>query len=77
MLAVTATFAIVILITTPELAALSFLFDPVLLDVALLFFGTQLLLFHGQRRSFFAVTRANIMRCFKPIGSRRRISEPA
>lgn len=69
LLTIAATIAIVILVMTPELVALSFLFDPVLLDVALLFFGTQLLLFHGQIRSFFAATSASIVRRLKRIRS--------
>ena len=71
LLVIAATMAIVILVMTPELAALSFLFDPVLLDVALLFFGTQLLLFHRQIGSFFAATSASIARRFKAIRSKR------
>ena len=71
LLAVAATLAIVLLVMTPELAALSFLFDPVLLDVAILFFGTQILLFNGQIRSFFATTSASIARRIRTISAKR------
>ncbi|MGP1664688.1 MAG: hypothetical protein ACTS5I_01985 [Rhodanobacter sp.] len=71
LLGATAAVALVILVVNPELAALSFLFDPVLLDVAILFFGTQILLFDGQIRSFFSTARANIAHYFKAIRSRR------
>lgn len=56
-----AAVALVMLVMNPELAALSFLFDPVVLDVAIVFLGTQLVLFNGQIRSFFAATWSRIM----------------
>lgn len=59
------------LVMSPELAALSFLFDPVVLDVAIVFLGTQLLLFNGQIQSFFAATGSNILRRVKAINLNR------
>ena len=52
LLGVAAAVALVILVVNPGLAALGFLFDPMLLDVAIVLFGTQFLLFKGQVRSF-------------------------
>lgn len=61
LLGVVAAVALVMLVMNPELAALSFLFDPIVLDVAIVFLGTQLLLFNGQIRSLFAATCSRIM----------------
>ena len=61
MLGVVAAVALVMLVMNPELAALSFLFDPIVLDVAIVFLGTQILLFNGQIRSFFVATCSRIM----------------
>lgn len=65
LLGVVAAVALVMLVTNPELAALSFLFDPIVLDVAIVFLGTQLLMFNGRIRSFFAPTWSNFARHFK------------
>jgi hypothetical protein len=51
-----ATVVATILVLNPELAFLGFLLDPVMLDVAILLLGTQLLLFNGQIRVFLAAT---------------------
>ncbi|MEO6926313.1 MAG: hypothetical protein ABI129_06545 [Rhodanobacter sp.] len=61
LLGVVAAAALVMLVMNPELAALSFLFDPIVLDVAIVFLGTQLLLFNGQIRSLFAAAHSRIM----------------
>lgn len=71
LLGVVAAVALIILVVNPELAALGFLFDPVLLDVAIVLFGTQLLLFNGQIRSFFAATCSSVMRRLKAVRLRR------
>ena len=71
MLGVTATVALIILVVSPELAALGFLFDPMLLDVAIVFFGAQILLFNGQIRSFFAATCSSVVRRLKSVRTRR------
>lgn len=60
-----AAVALLVLVVNPELAALSFLFDPIMLDVAIVFFGTQLLLFNGQIRVLLAALSTNILRLFK------------
>ena len=65
LLVAVAAVALVVLVLFPELAALSFLFDPVLLDVAIMFFGTQLLLFKGQIWPFFDATYSKIVHFFK------------
>lgn len=71
LLGVAAAVALVILVVNPELAALGFLFDPMLLDVAIVLFGTQLLLFNGQIRSFFAATCSSVVRRLKAVRPRR------
>lgn len=71
LLSVAAAVALVILVVNPELAALGFLFDPMLLDVAIVLFGTQLALFNGQIRSFFAVTCSSVVRRLKAVRPRR------
>ena len=63
--------SLVVLVSFPELAALGFLFDPVLLDVAIMFFGTQLVIFNGQIRSFFGATYSRIVHCFKTVRLKR------
>lgn len=65
LLCVVAVFALAVLVFNPELAALSFLFDPIILDVAILFLGTQMLLFNGQIRSCLAGMWSNTLRRFK------------
>ncbi len=67
LLGVVAAVALVVLLLNPELAALGFLFDPVLLDVALVLFGTQLLLFNGQIRTFLSATCSSAKRGLKAM----------
>lgn len=62
--------ALVVLVTTPELAALGFLFDPILLDVAILFFGTQFLLFGSQIRTFLTSAYSAAARGLKSLKPR-------
>jgi hypothetical protein len=57
--------ALIVLVVNPERAALSFLFDPIILDVAILFFGTQMLLFNGQLRPLLGGMGSNILQRFK------------
>jgi len=71
LLGVVATVALVMLVLNPELAALGFLFDPIVLDIAILFLGTQLLLFHGQIRTFLTATYSSIVRRLKAVRQRR------
>lgn len=71
MLGVVVALAVAILVLNPELAALGFLFDPVMLDVAILLFGTQLLLFNGQIRAFLTARYSIVVRRLKAIGRRR------
>lgn len=70
-LGVVATVALVMLVMNPELAALGFLFDPIVLDVAIIFFGSQLLLFHGQIRTFLTATYASVLGRLKALRLRR------
>lgn len=70
-LGVISALALVILVTTPELAALGFLFDPILLDVAILFFGTQFLLFGSQIRAFLSSAYTKLALGLKALGPRR------
>lgn len=62
LLGVVAAVALVLLIVNPELAALGFLFDPVLLGAALVLFGTQLMLLNGHIRPFFSATCSGVVR---------------
>lgn len=71
LLGVVAALALVVLVMNPELAALGFLFDPILLDVALVLFGTQLVLFNGQIRTFLTAICSSAMRRLKAIRLRR------
>lgn len=71
LLGVIAAVALILLIVNPELAAMGFLFDPVLLDVALVFFGTQLMFFNGQVRLFFSAAGSSIVRRLKASTLRR------
>ena len=71
LLGVVAAVALVMLVMNPELAALSFLFDPIVLDVAIVFLGTQLLLFNGQIRSFFVATCSRIMNRLRTVRLKR------
>ena len=71
LLGAVAAVALVMLVMNPELAALSFLFDPIVLDVAIVFLGTQLLLFNDQIRSFFAATCSRIMGYVKAVRLKR------
>jgi protein-S-isoprenylcysteine O-methyltransferase Ste14 len=66
-LGVVAAVALVILVMNPELAALGFLFDPIMLDVAILLFGMQMLLFSGQIRTFITATCSSIVRHLKTL----------
>jgi uncharacterized membrane protein HdeD (DUF308 family) len=61
-LGVVAAVALVILVMNPELAALGFLFDPIMLDVAILLFGTQILLFSGQIPIFLTTAYSGLVR---------------
>ncbi len=70
-LGVVTTVAVVMLVMNPELAALGFLFDPVLLDVAIVFFGSQLLLFNSQVRTFLTATCSSVARRFEALRLRR------
>lgn len=71
LLSAVATAALVMLVMFPELAALGFLFDPVLLDVAVMLLGTQLLLFRSQIRDFLIATYSSVMRRLKTYRPRR------
>ncbi len=71
LLGAVATVALVMLVLNPELAALSFLFDPIVLDVAILFFGTQILLFNDQIQVFLTATCSSVARCWKALRLRR------
>lgn len=71
LLGVIAAVALVVLVVNPELAALGFLFDPILLDMALVIFGTQLVLFNGQLRTFLTATGSSAMHRLKAIRLRR------
>ena len=71
LLGVVAAVALVILVMNPELAALGFLFDPIMLDVAILFFGTQALLFSSQIRTFLITTYSGLVRRLKTLRLRR------
>ena len=70
LLGVVAAVALVLLVMNPELAALGFLFDPIMLDVAILFFGTQMLLFSGQIRAFLTTAYSGIVRRLKTLRPR-------
>lgn len=70
-LAVISTVALVMLVLNPELAALGFLFDPVVLDVAIVFFGSQLLLFNEQVRTFLTAACSSVVRRFKTLRLKR------
>ncbi len=72
LLGVVAAAALVMLVMNPELAAMSFLFDPVLLDVAIVFLSTQMLLFNSQIRAFFAATWSRLNRRFMAVRLKRR-----
>lgn len=63
--------ALVLLFVSPELAALGFLFDPALLDVALLLFGTQLMLFNGHIQALLSATWSGLARRLKGRSTRR------
>jgi hypothetical protein len=71
LLGVVAAVALVMLVMNPELAALGFLFDPIVLDVAIMFLGTQLLLFNGHIRTFLIATYSSVIHGLKAIGRRR------
>ena len=71
LLGAVAAVALIMLVMNPELSALSFLFDPIVLDVAIVFLGTQLLLFNGQIRSIFATICSNLARRFKALRLKR------
>jgi hypothetical protein len=68
---VVAAGALVLLVVNPELAALGFLFDPILLDVAIVFFSTQLILFNGQIRSFLTAGFSSVVRRLKTVRLKR------
>ena len=53
--------AATLLIMNPELAVLGFLLDPLILDVAILLLGAQLLLFNRQIQAFCVSTYLGIM----------------
>jgi hypothetical protein len=65
LLGVVAAGALFLLVVNPELAAFGFLFDPILLDVAIAFFSTQLILFNGQIRSFLTAGLSTVVGRFK------------
>lgn len=67
LLGVVAAVALVILVMSPELAALGFLFDPILLDVAIVFFGTQLVVFKDQIWLFLIATGSGIAHRWKAL----------
>ena len=71
LLGVVVTGALVVLVVNPELAALGFLFDPILLDVAIVFFSTQLILFNGQIRSFLTAGFSSLGRRLKTVRLKR------
>ena len=71
LLGAVAMVALIMLVVNPELAALGFLFDPIVLDVAIMLLGTQLLLFHGQIRAFSTATCSNVVRRLKAVRLRR------
>ena len=66
------TVAATIFIMIPELTLLGFLVDPLILDVAILLFGTQLFLSSAQIRAFFVSTNAGIGRCVSSFGRREK-----
>ena len=71
LLGIVAALALVMLVLSPELAALGFLFDPIVLDVAIIFFGTQLLLFSDQVRLLLSATRSGVARGWKALRLKR------
>lgn len=54
-----------------RLAAFGFLLDPIQLDVAIVFFGTWLLLFKGQIRLFLTATCTGVVMRAKALRARR------
>ena len=63
--------AVAITILNPEMAFLGFLLDPLILDVAILLLGAQLLLFSGHIRAFFVSTYSGITRRLSAVKRRR------
>jgi len=71
LLGVVVAVVVTILVLNPELAFLGFLLDPVMLDVAILLLGTQLLLLNGQIRTFLVGTYSGIARRLSAVRLRR------
>jgi hypothetical protein len=71
LLGVVVVVIVTILVLNPELAFLGFLLDPVMLDVAILLFGTQLLLLNDQIRTFLVTTYSRIARRLSAFRLRR------
>jgi hypothetical protein len=72
LLGVVVVMVVAILVLNPELAFLGFLLDPVMLDVAILLFGTQILLLNGQIRTFLVTTYLGIARRLSVFRLRRQ-----
>jgi hypothetical protein len=66
--------AVVLTIMSPELAFLGFLLDPLILDVSLLLFGAQLLLFSGHIKAFVVSAYLGMRRRLPVFRLRRRRS---
>jgi hypothetical protein len=71
LLGVVIAVVVAVTILNPELAFLGFLLDPLILDVAILLLGAQLLLFNGQIRAFLVSTYSGITRHLSAVGLRR------
>jgi hypothetical protein len=71
LLGVVVAVVVTILVLNPELAFLGFLLDPLILDVAILLLGTQLLLFNRQITAFLVATYTGITRRLSTVRLRR------
>lgn len=63
---------VVITVLNPELAFLGFLLDPLILDVAILLLGAQLLLLNSQIRAFLISTYLSITRRASAVGLKQK-----
>jgi len=72
LLGVVVVAVVTILVLNPELAFLGFLLDPVMLDVAILLLGAQLILFNGQVRTFLVGTYSGVARHLSAVRLWRR-----
>lgn len=71
LLGAVAMVAVLVLVMVPELAALGFLFDPILLDVAIMLFATQFVMFRGQIKSLLATAGSVLMRGLRTLKLKR------